>query len=62
MAITKEEIIEQCDTAITSYTTLLNEALSEGDISVEADKIKCLSNITNIIRVTRVKEYAEANL
>ncbi len=62
MAITKEEIIEQCNTAIAGYTTLLNEALTDGDISVEADKMKCLSNITNIVRVTRVKEYAEANL
>jgi len=62
MAITKEEIIEQCNTAIAGYQTLLNEVLADGDISVDADKLKCLSNITNIVRVTRVKEYAEANL
>ena len=62
MAITKEEIIEQCDTAIAGYITLLNEALADGDMDVDADKVKCLSNITNIIRATSVKEYAEANL
>ena len=62
MSITKEQIIEECDNYITTYTALVNEVLADGDITVDADKAKCLTNITNIVRVTRVKEYAEANL
>ena len=62
MAITKAEILEGCDIAIAGYTTLLNEALSEGDISVEADRFKCMTNIMQINRVTQLKAWAEANL
>jgi hypothetical protein len=62
MAITKTEIIEACDDAIDAYTLIVNDKVTNGDIDNTIDKTALLSNITNIVRVTRVKQWAEDNL
>ena len=62
MAITKSEILILIEEYRTDANTNLTDVMSDGDISVQADKLKLNQAIAALTRCEQVKAWVEANL
>jgi len=62
MAITKSEILTLIEEYKTEANTNLTDVMSDGDISVQMDKVKLNQAVACLTRVEQLKVWVEANL